>query len=61
MKKLLTLLFGFALVFSLAMPVIAQDAGSQEAPKAEKKTKQKKEKKTKKEKKSDKMEEAPKQ
>ena len=64
MKKLLTLLFGFALVFSLAMPVFAQDTGTQEAPKAEKKTKEKKakkEKKTKKEKKMEKMEEAPKQ
>jgi len=36
MKKLLTLLFTAALAFSLAMPVFAQDAGTQEAPKPEK-------------------------
>ena len=36
MKKLFTLLFTAALAFSLAMPVFAQDTGSQEAPKAEK-------------------------
>ncbi len=57
MKKLLTLLFSAVLVFSLAMPVFAQDAASQEAPKAEKKEKKmkkaKKEKKEKKEKKAD--------
>jgi len=38
MKKLLTLLFTAALAFSLAMPVFAQDTGTQEAPKTEKKT-----------------------
>jgi len=59
MKKLLTLLFSAVLVFSLAMPVFAQDAGSQEAPKAEKK--EKKMKKMKKAKKEKKTEEAPKQ
>ena len=47
MKKLLTLLFTGMIVFSLAMPVFAQDTGSQEAPKAEKKTKAAKTKKTK--------------
>ncbi len=64
MKKLLTLLFSAVLVFSLAMPVFAQDAAGSEAPKAEKKEKKahkmhkmKKEKKEKKEKKTD---EAPK-
>lgn len=64
MKKLLSLLFSSMLVFSLVMPVFAQDTGSQEAPKAEKKEKKakkaKKEKKAKKAK-SEKMEEAPKQ
>jgi len=42
MKKLLTLLFTFALAFSLAMPAFAQDApaaGDAAAPKAEKKEK----------------------
>ena len=39
MKKLLTLLFTTVIAFSLAMPVFAQDTGTQEAPKAEKKTK----------------------
>jgi len=57
MKKLLTLLFSAVLVFSLAMPVFAQDAAGGEAPKAEKKEKKmkkaKKEKKEKKEKKAD--------
>jgi len=47
MKKLFTLLFTAALAFSLAMPVFAQDTGTQEAPKSEKKTKATKEKKTK--------------
>ncbi len=61
MKKLFTLLFTAALAFSLAMPVFAQDTGSQEAPKAEKKTKEKKAKKAKKEKGEKKAEEAPKQ
>lgn len=42
MKKLVTLLFTFALAFTLSMPVFAQEAGSsqdqtQAAPKAEKK------------------------
>jgi hypothetical protein len=56
MKKLMTLLFTFALAFSLAMPVFAQDApaagqDSTAAPKAEKKAKKaKKSKKSKKEK-----------
>ena len=59
MKKLFTLLFTAALAFSLAMPVFAQDAGGQEAPKSEKKSKTKKSK-THKEKKT-KSEEAPKQ
>jgi hypothetical protein len=59
MKKLFTLLFTAALAFSLAAPVFAQDAGSQEAPKHEKKTKATKEKKTK-AKKEKKTEEAPK-
>ncbi len=60
MKKLLTLLFTFALAFSLAMPVFAQEAGGgQEAPKAAKK--EKKAKKAKKAKKEKKAEEAPKQ
>jgi len=48
MKKLLTLLFTAALAFSLAMPVFAQDTGTQEAPKTEKKTKVAKTAKTKK-------------
>ncbi len=49
MKKLLTLLFTFAIAFSLAMPVFAQDTAGQEAPKATKakKTKATKTKKTK--------------
>jgi hypothetical protein len=38
MKKLLTLLFTAAIVFSLTMPVFAQDTRPQKAPKAEKKT-----------------------
>jgi len=50
MKKLFTLLFTAALAFSLAMPVFAQDAGSQETTKTHKekthKSKSKKEKKT---------------
>ena len=60
MKKLLTLLFTFAVAFSLAMPVFAQEAvGGTAAPKAEKKVK--KQKKVKKEKKEEKKgEEAPK-
>lgn len=35
MKKLMMLLFGACLVFSLAMPVLAQDAGAQGAPQAQ--------------------------
>ena len=67
MKKLFTLLFAAALAFSLAMPVFAQDTGTQEAPKTEKKTKAPKTKKAKtpktKKAKADtsKMQEAPKQ
>ncbi|MHB8652512.1 MAG: hypothetical protein ACYDA9_01400 [Terriglobia bacterium] len=58
MKKLMTLLFSFVLVFSLAMPVFAQDAGSAPATKTakkEKKAKKAKAKKAKKSKKSSKM------
>jgi hypothetical protein len=49
MKKLLTLLFTGMIVFSLAMPVFAQDAAGQETTKATKtkKTKATKTKKTK--------------
>jgi len=49
MKKLLTLLFTFAIAFSLAMPVFAYNPGAQETTKAEKtkKTKATKTKKTK--------------
>ena len=36
MKKLFTLLFTAALAFSLAMPVFAQDGGSQETTKTKK-------------------------
>jgi hypothetical protein len=68
MKKVATLLFTFALAFSLAMPVFAQEAGSTEAaPKAEKAHKKEKKmkkastKKVKKEKKEKKAEEAPQQ
>jgi hypothetical protein len=64
MKKLATLLFTFALAFSLAMPVFAQDAGSSDAaPKAEKahKKEKKMKKSAKKSKKEKKSEEAPKQ
>jgi len=59
MKKLLALLFTAVIAFSLAMPVFAQDTGTQEAPKTEKKTKKTKAAKAKKEKKT--KEEAPKQ
>ena len=57
MKKLMMLLFSSVLVFSLAMPVFAQDTGSQDTnttakPKKEKKTKATKPKKEKKTKKS---------
>jgi hypothetical protein len=48
MKKLLTLLFTAALASSLAMPVFAQDAGSQETTKTKKeKTHKSKSKKSK--------------
>jgi hypothetical protein len=63
MKKLATLLFTFALAFTLAMPVFAQEAGSTEAaPKAEKATKKEKKAKkaSKKEKKEKKGDETPK-
>ena len=55
MKKLFTLLFTGTLALSLAMPVFAQDTGSQEAPTTAK-TKAAKTKKTS----SEKMQEAPK-
>lgn len=67
MKKLLTLLFTFALAFSLNMPVFAQEAGgTEQAPKAEKKEKKEKKahkasKKSKKASKESKGEEPPKQ
>jgi hypothetical protein len=52
MKKLLTLLFSAVLVFSMAMPVFAQDAAPADQtaskPKKEKKAKTKKAKKEKK-------------
>jgi len=48
MKKLLTLLFTAAIVFSLTMPVFAQDTSSHDAPKAGKKTHAAKAAKTKK-------------
>ncbi len=56
MKKLMTLLFSFVLVFSLAMPVFAQDTTSTDtpAPKTSKKEKKAKVKKAKKSKKSSK-------
>ncbi len=67
MKKLFTLLFTSILVFSMAMPVFAQEpapAAGQEAAKPAKKEKKmkkaKKEKKPKKEKKAATTEEAPK-
>ena len=44
MKKLVTLLFTFAIAFSLAMPVFAQETGTQETTKT---TKTKKTKATK--------------
>jgi hypothetical protein len=55
MKKLFALLFAVGLTFSLAMPVFARSAGSQDTTSTEKKTKEKKTKKskTKKEKTSD--------
>ena len=47
MKKLMLLLFSSVLVFSLAMPVFAQDTGSQDTTKTEKPKKEKKTKATK--------------
>ncbi len=47
MRKLLTLMFTFAVAFSLVLPVFAQDAaaaGQENAPKAEKKVKKEKKK-----------------
>jgi hypothetical protein len=68
MKKLLTLLFTFALAFSLAMPVFAsqENTGNEPAPKAEKKEVKKSKKVThhkrmKRSKKAAAKEEAPKQ
>ncbi len=49
MKKLFTLLFTAVLVFSLTMPVFAQEAAGTTTPKAEKKAKKKAAKKEKKE------------
>ncbi|HET7842122.1 MAG TPA: hypothetical protein VFM21_10975 [Terriglobia bacterium] len=64
MKKLATLLFTFALAFTLAMPVFAQDTGAGDAaPKAEKASKKEKKaskKASKKSKKEKKGEETPK-
>ena len=65
MKKLFTLLFTALMAVSLALPVFAQDAGGQEAPKSDS-GKMKKEKKPKKSKKkatgeAPKSDEAPKQ
>jgi hypothetical protein len=48
MKKLLVLLFTFAVVFSLAMPVFAQDTGQAAPTTTEKKTKKTKATKAKK-------------
>lgn len=56
MKKFMTLLFSSMLVFSLAMPVFAQDTGGDKAADSGKKGK--KEKKAKKEKKSKKDKDA---
>ncbi len=47
MKKLFTLLFTFAIVFSLAMPVFAQEATTTTTPTTTKATKAKKTKATK--------------
>ena len=60
MKKLMTVLFSLVLVFSLAMPIFAQDTTAKTdtgttAPKKEKKSKMKKSKKEKKAEKMDKM------
>jgi hypothetical protein len=49
MRKLLILMFTFAVAFSLVLPVFAQDAaaaGQENAPKAEKKAKKEKKKHT---------------
>jgi hypothetical protein len=48
MRKLLVMLFTFAVAFSLAMPVFAQDAGQTSSGTTVKKTKKAKGKKTKK-------------
>lgn len=74
MKKLATLLFAFALAFTLSMPMFAQDTGSsqdqtQAAPKGEKKKhklslhkgSKKSKKEAKEEKEEKKADEAPKQ
>jgi len=59
MKKLLTLLFTFALAFSLAVPVVAQETTGQEAaPKAGKKVEKKKKAPKEKKKKAPKEEQA---
>jgi hypothetical protein len=58
MKKFMTLLFSSMLVFSLAMPVFAQDTGDKSAdakPKKEKKAKKAKKSKKDKDSKGDKM------
>jgi hypothetical protein len=65
MKKLFTLLLTTLMAISVALPVFAQDTGSQEAPKSDS-GKMKKEKKSKKSKKKStgeapKSDEAPKQ
>jgi len=52
MKKLLTLLFTFAIAFSLAMPVFASNPGAQETTKSEKKSKKEHKAKSKKQKKT---------
>jgi len=59
MKRLLTLLFTFAVAFSLAMPVFAQETTGQEAaPKVEKKVEKKKKAPKEKKKKAPKEEQA---
>lgn len=52
MKKILAMLFACAIVFSLTMPVFAQDAGSSGQMTTEKKTKKAKSTKAKKSKKT---------
>jgi hypothetical protein len=59
MKKLLTLLFAFAVTFSLAMPVFAKKGGSEETNATM--TKNQKTKKIKKHKKTNKTEQSTKQ